>query len=278
MSSNFSSLILNVVTPIEAKAEFSRSNCGSFALPPTKTVLSSLPFAPLCKRPQCLQTFLNELCSHLNCKRTIYGIKFFWDVTQCRCYVVQDVSKESLAFVFLLSKSMKKDLESLTTKGTHSFDTFKMDYLWTQRHLPNTENLVFTDLRNSKLLVLIYPIYRFIPSCSTGHAVSRDVSTQLLTLEFGIQFHAFLYGGFWGESQRIKFRSEYKFFVFTVRYHSAIGQQKFVLLTRMNTSQFRTNLVSGKSKRRYIFALEGITYFPPSRVQVMQFQNGCTGK
>jgi hypothetical protein len=73
-------------------------------------------------------------------------------------YVVQDVSKESLAFIFLLSKSMKKDLESLKTKAINSFDTSEMGYLWTQRHLPNTEILVCTDLRNSKLLVLIYSI------------------------------------------------------------------------------------------------------------------------
>jgi len=110
--------------------------------------------------------------------------------------VVLDVSKEGLAFVFLLSKSMKKDLESLTTKARHSFDTSKMGYLCTQRLLPNTEIFVCTDLPNSKLLVFIYSIYIFIPSCSSDHAVSRDVSTQLLTLEFGIHFHAFLCGGF----------------------------------------------------------------------------------
>lgn len=41
---------------------------------------------------------------------------------------------------------MKKDLESLKTKVTLSFDTSEMRYLWTERHLPDTEILVCTDL------------------------------------------------------------------------------------------------------------------------------------
>jgi len=63
-------------------------------------------------------------------------------------YVVQDVSKESFAFLFLLSKSMNKDLESLKTKAVHFLDTPAIGYLWTQRHLPNTEVVVCTAVRN----------------------------------------------------------------------------------------------------------------------------------
>jgi len=66
----------------------------------------------------------------------------------------------------------------------------------------------------------------------------------------------------------IRLRFEYYFF-FTVRYHSATVQQKFMLLTKMNKSQFHTSLVSSKSKRRHTFSLEGITRISPSWVQVL---------
>jgi hypothetical protein len=118
-------------------------------------------------------------------------------------YMVQDVSKDGLTFIFLLSKSMKKDREPFKTKATPSFDTSGIGYLWTQRHLTNTEILACTAVRNSKLLVIIYSIYRFIPPCSTIRAAAHEVSTQLLTLEFGIHSHALPCGEFCGKSQAL---------------------------------------------------------------------------
>jgi len=78
----------------------------------------------------------------------------------------------------------------------------------------------------------------------------------------GFTFMLFCVVGFEAKvRQRIKLRSEYSFFAFTVRYHSAIGQQKFALLTRMNRPQFHNNLVAGKSKTRPTFILEGINVY-----------------
>ena len=65
--------------------------------------------------------------------------------------MVQDFSKERLAFLFLLSNSMKKDFDFLKTKATLSFDTSQVGYLWTQRHLPNNDIFVCTAVPNPKL-------------------------------------------------------------------------------------------------------------------------------
>jgi hypothetical protein len=96
----------------------------------------------------------------------------------------------------------KEGTWTLEDEGTF-LDTPEIGYLWTQLYLPNTEILVCIAVRNLKLFVLIYSIYRFIPSRSTGQAVARDVGTQLLTLEFAIHSHAFPCGEVWGESQEL---------------------------------------------------------------------------